>query len=94
MDRGVIATGKKGDLNIIDFDKLQGQAPKMAFDLPAGGKRLLQTRLADCVCSVGQKNDVAFLGRRALGEGCCLYEAVVKGRLAGGIELWDRANDP
>jgi N-acyl-D-aspartate/D-glutamate deacylase len=42
MDRGVIATGKKGDLNIIDFDKLQVQAPKMAFDLPAGGKRLLQ----------------------------------------------------
>jgi N-acyl-D-aspartate/D-glutamate deacylase len=42
MDRGVIAPGKKGDLNIIDFDKLQVQAPKMAFDLPAGGKRLLQ----------------------------------------------------
>jgi N-acyl-D-aspartate/D-glutamate deacylase len=42
MDRGVIATGKKGDLNIIDFDRLQVQAPKMAFDLPAGGKRLLQ----------------------------------------------------
>jgi N-acyl-D-aspartate/D-glutamate deacylase len=42
MDRGVIAVGKKGDLNIIDFDKLQVQAPKMAFDLPAGGKRLLQ----------------------------------------------------
>jgi len=42
MDRGVIAAGKKGDLNIIDFDRLQVQAPKMAFDLPAGGKRLLQ----------------------------------------------------
>jgi N-acyl-D-aspartate/D-glutamate deacylase len=42
MDRGVIATGKKGDLNVIDFDRLQVQAPKMAFDLPAGGKRLLQ----------------------------------------------------
>jgi N-acyl-D-aspartate/D-glutamate deacylase len=42
MDRGVIAPGKKGDLNIIDFDRLQVQAPKMAFDLPAGGKRLLQ----------------------------------------------------
>ncbi|MEI9929146.1 MAG: amidohydrolase family protein [Rhizomicrobium sp.] len=42
MDRGVIAPGRKGDLNIIDFDRLQVQAPKMAFDLPAGGKRLLQ----------------------------------------------------
>ena len=42
MDRGTIAVGKKGDLNVIDFDRLQVQAPKMAFDLPAGGKRLLQ----------------------------------------------------
>jgi N-acyl-D-aspartate/D-glutamate deacylase len=42
MDRGTIAVGKKGDLNVIDFDKLQVKAPRMAFDLPAGGKRLLQ----------------------------------------------------
>ncbi len=42
MDRGVVAPGKKADLNIIDFDKLALEAPVMAFDLPAGGKRLLQ----------------------------------------------------
>jgi len=42
MDRGVIAAGKKADLNVIDFDHLRVQAPRMAFDLPAGGKRLLQ----------------------------------------------------
>jgi N-acyl-D-aspartate/D-glutamate deacylase len=42
MDRGVIAVGMKGDLNVIDFDRLQVGAPRMAFDLPAGGKRLLQ----------------------------------------------------
>ena len=42
MDRGVIAPGMKADLNVIDFDRLRVQAPKMAFDLPAGGKRLLQ----------------------------------------------------
>jgi len=42
MDRGVIAPGKKGDLNVIDFDRLQVRRPVMAFDLPAGGKRLLQ----------------------------------------------------
>lgn len=41
-DRGVIAPGMKADLNIIDFDRLRVEAPRMAFDLPAGGKRLLQ----------------------------------------------------
>jgi N-acyl-D-aspartate/D-glutamate deacylase len=38
----VIAPGMKADINIIDFDKLRVNAPSMAFDLPAGGKRLLQ----------------------------------------------------
>jgi N-acyl-D-aspartate/D-glutamate deacylase len=42
MDRGVIAPGMKADINVIDFDRLEVQAPRMAFDLPAGGKRLLQ----------------------------------------------------
>jgi N-acyl-D-aspartate/D-glutamate deacylase len=41
MDRGAIAPGMKGDLNVIDFDRLMVERPKMAFDLPAGGKRLL-----------------------------------------------------
>ena len=41
-DRGVIAPGCKADLNVIDFDKLRVEAPVMKWDLPAGGKRLLQ----------------------------------------------------
>ena len=41
-DRGVIAPGMKADLNVIDMDALQVEAPNMAYDLPAGGKRLLQ----------------------------------------------------
>jgi len=41
-DRGVIAPGKKADLNVIDVAALKVQSPVMAFDLPAGGKRLLQ----------------------------------------------------
>jgi len=41
-DRGVIAAGYKADLNVIDFDKLGVEAPVMKWDLPAGGKRLLQ----------------------------------------------------
>jgi N-acyl-D-aspartate/D-glutamate deacylase len=42
LDRGVIAPGMKADLNVIDFDRLKVGRPKMAFDLPAGGKRLMQ----------------------------------------------------
>ncbi len=42
LDRGIIAPGMKADINVIDFDKLTLEAPIMAFDLPAGGKRLLQ----------------------------------------------------
>ena len=42
LDRGVIAPGKKADLNVIDLDSLKLLAPYMAFDLPSGAKRLLQ----------------------------------------------------
>lgn len=41
-DRGVIAPGMKGDLNVIDFDRLRLHKPRMVADLPAGGKRLMQ----------------------------------------------------
>jgi N-acyl-D-aspartate/D-glutamate deacylase len=41
-DRGVIAPGLKADLNVIDFDRLGFERPIMKFDLPAGGRRLLQ----------------------------------------------------
>jgi N-acyl-D-amino-acid deacylase len=41
-DRGVLAPGLKADINLIDYDRLAFEAPYMAYDLPAGGKRLLQ----------------------------------------------------
>ena len=41
-DRGVIATGKKADINIIDWDRLGADIPYIVNDLPAGGKRLMQ----------------------------------------------------
>ena len=41
-DRGVLAPGMRADVNVIDFDRLSCEAPVMAYDLPAGGKRLLQ----------------------------------------------------
>ena len=42
MDRGVLAPGLKADLNVIDFEHLSLRKPRLAFDLPAGGKRFLQ----------------------------------------------------
>ncbi len=41
-DRGVLATGMRADINVIDFDRLACALPFMSYDLPAGGKRLLQ----------------------------------------------------
>ena len=41
-DRGVIAPGMLADINVIDFAKLAPLPPKMVYDLPAGGRRLLQ----------------------------------------------------
>jgi N-acyl-D-aspartate/D-glutamate deacylase len=41
-DRGTVAVGQKGDLNVIDFDRLRLTRPSLVADLPAGGKRLVQ----------------------------------------------------
>jgi N-acyl-D-amino-acid deacylase len=41
-DRGVLAPGKKGDLNIIDFERLQLRRPQSVADLPGGASRLIQ----------------------------------------------------
>ena len=42
LDRGVLAPGYRADINVIDFERLGLGAPHLVFDLPAGGKRLLQ----------------------------------------------------
>jgi N-acyl-D-aspartate/D-glutamate deacylase len=41
-DRGLVAPGMRADLNLIDYDALSFEMPRMAFDLPAGGRRLVQ----------------------------------------------------
>ena len=42
FDRGRIAVGLRADLNVIDYDNLRLRAPEVAYDLPAGGRRLIQ----------------------------------------------------
>jgi N-acyl-D-aspartate/D-glutamate deacylase len=41
-DRGVLAPGKLADVNVLDFGELGLHAPEMVYDLPAGGRRLIQ----------------------------------------------------
>ncbi|MBM3620234.1 MAG: amidohydrolase family protein [Alphaproteobacteria bacterium] len=41
-DRGLLRTGMKADLNILDYDALRLRSPEIVYDLPAGGKRLVQ----------------------------------------------------
>jgi N-acyl-D-aspartate/D-glutamate deacylase len=42
LDRGVLAPGYRADINVIDMDRLRLRRPQMQFDLPGGGRRLLQ----------------------------------------------------
>jgi N-acyl-D-amino-acid deacylase len=41
-DRGTLTAGMKADINVIDLAALTLHAPRLAHDLPAGGRRLLQ----------------------------------------------------
>ena len=41
-DRGELVPGKRADINLIDLDALCLHEPEMVFDLPAGGRRLIQ----------------------------------------------------
>jgi len=41
-DRGALAPGMRADVAVIDFDRLSLQRPEVIYDLPAGGKRLMQ----------------------------------------------------
>lgn len=43
LDRGVLAPGYRADLNVIDYENLTLNAPDVIYDLPAGGRRLMQT---------------------------------------------------
>jgi N-acyl-D-aspartate/D-glutamate deacylase len=42
QDRGRLEAGLIGDVNVIDFDALSLRRPEAIFDLPTGGKRLVQ----------------------------------------------------
>src|SRR5690606_21526894 len=41
-DRGLLRPDKLADINIIDLDRLQLKRPHVVFDLPGGGRRMVQ----------------------------------------------------
>jgi N-acyl-D-aspartate/D-glutamate deacylase len=41
-DRGILAAGYRADVNVIDYEELTLGTPELVFDLPAGGRRLVQ----------------------------------------------------
>jgi N-acyl-D-aspartate/D-glutamate deacylase len=41
-DRGELKPGFKADLNVIDLERMRVHRPEMVYDLPGGGRRLLQ----------------------------------------------------
>ena len=57
-DRGLLAPGYLADLNVIDMERLKLGKPWLAFDLPAGGKRLLQK--ADGYVATIKSGEVTF----------------------------------
>jgi N-acyl-D-aspartate/D-glutamate deacylase len=41
-DRGVIASGMKADINVVELDRLSLPMPQIVRDLPQGGRRMVQ----------------------------------------------------
>ncbi|KAB2852973.1 MAG: amidohydrolase family protein, partial [Sphingopyxis terrae] len=64
-DRGLVAPGYLADLNVIDMEAIKLGKPWLAFDLPAGGKRLLQK--ADGYVATVKSGVVTFKGGEAQG---------------------------
>jgi N-acyl-D-aspartate/D-glutamate deacylase len=42
QDRGRVALGQKADLNVVDYAHLRLHVPQVVYDLPGGGRRLMQ----------------------------------------------------
>ena len=74
-DRGVLAPGKKADVNIIDWDKVGFSDPYVTYDLPANGKRLMQKSTGYDATIVSGK--VTYRGGEATGA---LPGTVVRGQ--------------
>jgi N-acyl-D-aspartate/D-glutamate deacylase len=64
-DRGTLEAGKIADMNIIDYENLQLGSPRVAADLPAGGKRLVQEAVG--YIATVKSGETTFEGGRDVG---------------------------
>ncbi len=80
-DRGLLQPGYLADVNLIDLDGLALERPHMVYDLPAGGKRLIQ-RAQGYVATV-KRGAVVREGDSSTGE---LPGRLVRGPQAGPAE--------
>lgn len=77
-DRGALQVGLKADANVIDYDQLGLCLPEVAYDLPSGGRRLIQrTRGYEATIVSGQ---VVSRGGQATGQ---LPGRLVRGAQSG-----------
>ncbi len=79
FDRGLVAPGHLADLNLIDFDVLACSSPRIETDLPAGGRRLLQS--ANGYRYTIKRGSVTFIDGNATGE--------LPGKLLRGVQRSD-----
>ncbi|HEV7732976.1 MAG TPA: amidohydrolase family protein [Candidatus Binatia bacterium] len=64
-DRGRLTPGFLADVNVIDLEALSLAPPEMVFDLPAGGRRLVQR--AQGYCATVKSGEVIFQDGTATG---------------------------
>lgn len=83
-DRGLLAPGYKADINIIDHAGMKLHSPKIAFDLPAGGKRL--TQMADGFVATIVNGEIVYRDGVATGA--------LPGRLVRGRQPAPAAREP
>ena len=53
LDRGIVKPGYRADINLIDYENLSLERPRMVWDLPAGGRRLIQRAQGYAMTMVG-----------------------------------------
>ena len=66
MDRGVLKSGYKADINIIDYEALRPCEPEIVYDLPANGRRLVQKAVGYETTLISGK--VAFRNGESTGQ--------------------------